>query len=285
MIKRILVALDIDQDSDVATRYASEIARRYDAVVSGLALVHTQRIAAEVGPGGAVGGQYYAQRVRDALTAKTHRAAREILERFESILDADGVANDSRVREGVPYRRIVEEMKTHDLLVIGRTPHFFYPQPGKRTQTLTRVVKEGIIPTLIVPEEHRAVKHVLLAYDGSEAATRTMHRFAQLKPFGSDLEVEVLHVRGWVSDASRRASELMLERTACYLGAHEFARVRKTSLEMDDPPRRVLAYAKEVNTDLIVASAHSVSAISRMTFGSTTHTLLKECEVPFFMYH
>ena len=39
MIKKILVALDADSDTPVATRYAADIARRYAAEVTGLAVV------------------------------------------------------------------------------------------------------------------------------------------------------------------------------------------------------------------------------------------------------
>ena len=39
MLKRILVALDPDQDTPVATRYARELALRHGAHVSGLAVL------------------------------------------------------------------------------------------------------------------------------------------------------------------------------------------------------------------------------------------------------
>lgn len=122
MIKRILVALDPDQDTKVATRYASELAERFDAFVLGLAIVHTQRIAAEVGPGGAIGAQYYAEKVRASLTNETRRAASTPLDSFDEDLTAAHVEHSTQLREGVPYRRIVEERKYHDLFVIGRSP-------------------------------------------------------------------------------------------------------------------------------------------------------------------
>ena len=43
MIKKILVALDLDTDTPVATRYALDIAERYGASLTGLAVVDTHR--------------------------------------------------------------------------------------------------------------------------------------------------------------------------------------------------------------------------------------------------
>lgn len=285
MIKRILVALDVDRDTDIATRYASELARRFEASVSGLAMVHTQRIAAEIGPGGAVGALHYAEKLRASLTAETRKSAHKLIDDFEARLESAGITHDVQVREGVPYRHIVEVMKYHDVLIMGRSPHFFYPQPKKPTHTLARVVKEGIAPTLVVPAKYRPVNHVLIAYDGSDASARTMQRFAQLRPFGEEVEIELLRVCGWVDSEARKRAELQSRLAAEFLRAHGFERVRETVLEMDVPERRILQYAQEVDANMIVAGAHSVSALNRMAFGSTTHNLLKECEVPFFMYH
>jgi nucleotide-binding universal stress UspA family protein len=285
MIKRILVALDPDEDTRVATRYATELAKRFEASVSGLAVVDTKKIAEVVGPGGAIGGLYYADKVRERLETETRSTARDLIERFEADLDFAHVPHVEQIREGVPHRRIIDEMKYQDLLVIGRTGRFFYPRPKKKTPTLAHIVKKAIAPTLVVPDEHREVRSALIAYDGSDASARTMQRFAQLQPFGTEMHVELLHVRPWVGSHFQKESEFLLELASAYLKAHGFAYVTETSLEMDQPERRVLSYAQETTADIIVAGAHSVSAMKRVAFGSTTHALLERCRVPFFLYH
>src|SRR5690554_223096 len=106
MLKRLLVALDPDQDTAMATRYAIDIAKDHEAHVSGLAIVHSGRIAAEVGPGGAVGAMHYAAQVREKLTAETRQSARELVDAFNQQLESVGVPHAEMIREGVPYRRI-----------------------------------------------------------------------------------------------------------------------------------------------------------------------------------
>ncbi len=147
MIKKILVALDPDSDTPVATQYAVEIARRYDAEVTGLAVVDMGSIETST-RGGGIGSMYYGEQLRKKLTASARATAQELIEAFVRAMEGTGVRHGELVQEGVPFRRIVEDMNYHDLLVVGRDPHFFYSHPEKETETLARVVKETIGPTL-----------------------------------------------------------------------------------------------------------------------------------------
>ena len=285
MIKRILVALDPDQDTPVATRYATEVAQRYDAAVSGLAVVDTGQIAWEHGPGGAIGATYYLEQSRKRTVDEAHETGHTLVGGFVAALDEAGVRHGERVEEGAPDQRITEGMKYSDLLVIGRTPRFFYHQPERETDTLTKVVKRGVAPALVVGEAYRAVERVLIAYDGSDPAARTLQRFAQLQPFGRDLSVELVHIHAGETKGASQRSELLLSLAGQFLRAHGFERVTETSMAGGGPAERLLEQADRVGADLIVAGAHSVSAVRRIAFGSTTHALLETCTLPLFLFN
>lgn len=285
MIKRILVALDPDQDTPVATEYAAEIAVRFDAEVAGLAVVDTEKIARQVGPGGAVGATYYVEKTRKNIVGKARKAGEELVSDFGEMLGDAGVRHGKRLEEGVPADRVIEEMKYHDLLVVGRTPHFFYHQPERETDTLSQVVKRGVSPALVVGEEQRNIEHVLVTYDGSDPSARTMQRFAQMQPFGRDFSVHLVHVHDSDSKGDHRQSEQLLGYAAGFLKAHGFERITEASMVGGEPAASILEEAERTKADLIVAGAHSVSAVRRMAFGSTTHTLLKNCTIPLFLFH
>ena len=285
MIKNILVALDPDQDTPVATRYAAEIAERSSAKVIGLAVIDTHRIAAELGPGGAVGATHYIETSRKRMLDEAREKARALVKNFDETLHVAVVAHEEQVQEGAVVEQLLEELKYSDLLIIGRTPHFFYNRPDRATNTLARVVKHSIVPSLVVGEEFAAVDHVLIAYDGSAASARTMHGFAQLQPFGKDLTVEVVHVRTGESSRQREATDLLLQRASRYLEEHGFERIRRSGLEGVNQAAALIEHAGRVEASLIVAGAHSVSAIRRAAFGSTTHELLTTCTVPLFIFH
>lgn len=279
MIKRILVALDTDSDTPVATRYASEIADRHDAEIVGLAVVDTGQIEA-ASRGGGVGSMYYGEKLKENLTEETREKAAELLSEFHAALKGTGIPHVETVEEGVPFRRIIEDMKYHDLLVIGRTPHFFYGHPEEKTKTLAKVVNETTAPTLVVGDVHRPVERVLIAYDGSEAASRTVKYFTHLKPFGADVKIDALHVhRG-----DERESRLILGLLASYLEKHGFV-VGQTSIREDGVAEQISEYARDSGVDIVVAGAHSVSMLRKLAFGSTTQKLLNECPTPLFLYH
>ena len=279
MIKRILVALDPDSDTPVATRYAAEIALRHESSVVGLAVVDTGHIEA-AGRGGGVGSMYYAEKLKANLTDETRQKAGELVQNFRSAMRETGVPFTDVVEEGVPFRRIVEDMKYHDLLVVGREPHFFYGHPDEKTNTLAKVVKETSAPTLVVGKSHQPIGRIMVAYDGSAASARTVQFFAHLQPFGTDVDLDIVNVHSGNEDESRLIVRLM----ASYLETHGFE-VRQTSIRGDDTAKQISEYAAQSGADIVVAGAHAVSKIKRLAFGSATARLLTDCPKPLFLHH
>ncbi len=280
MIKKILVALDADTDTPVATRYASDIARRHSAEVTGLAVVDMGSIEAS-SRGGGIGSMYLMEKVQENLTAEARSIARQLTNAFKEAMEGFGVAFDVQVEEGVPFERIVEDMKYHDLLVVGKVPHFFYSHPEEKTKTLVRVVKKSIGPTLVVPETYRPVRRVLVAYDASSASARAMRRFVHLQPFGTDLTLEILNVH---TKGERAGSQLALQMARSYMDAHGYA-THTSSIQGTDPAKQIGEFALQFEADVVVAGAHSVSKLAKLAFGSTTASLLEKCPAPLFVDH
>ena len=287
MLKRILVVLDFDTDTSAATRYAIEIAQRTGAEVTGLALVDRKGIRSEAA-GGGIGSMYYAEKLQRELSYEARAQARLLLREFAAELDAAGIRHtDDHVGEGVPFERIVEDMKYHDLLIAGHRSHFFYPARDRRTRTMDEVVQKGAAATLVVEDEYRPIRRVLLAYDRGVSAARAMQKFAELSPMDTGhLEVEIVNVReDGDSDEARAESELMLSLAKAYLVAHGFPTVEVTSLGGGAPDDRLLEHAERTHADLIVAGAHSSSGLKEFFFGSTTSSLIDKAEIPLFLYH
>lgn len=286
MIKRILVALDPSSQTEVATRFSIDLATANKARLTGLAVVNTEQISSEVGAGG-IGTIYYAEKLRSYLSKKSRDTASQLVDRFKSAVGASGLKHSEMVEEGVPFERIIEDMKYYDLLVMGRDPHFYYNKPDEKTKTLGSVVKKGIAPVLVVNDEHHEVHRVLLANDGSDACARTMQAFAHLQPFGTNLEIEIANVFNDAGDSSEdeQMSHLQNHLAATYLRSHGYAKVNEVSLAGTDVGQTLCKYAEEKKVDMLVAGAHAVSAIQRLTFGSTTAYLLKNSPSLLFVQH
>jgi nucleotide-binding universal stress UspA family protein len=280
MIKRILVALDPDSDSEVAIQYAIAIAKETGARITGLAVVDTQNIKVS-SRGGGIGSMYYADKLRENLTQETRQEARRLINAFEKAVEGSGVRHLEVVEEGVPFERIVEDMKYHDLLVMGCDPHFFYGHPKMRTDTLAGVFHHTVGPTIVVPKAFRPVHKVLYATNGQNSSSRALRRFIELSPFGSDLEIDVIFVH---EKENRVDAEFHLQLTKDYLADHGFtARVWGTS--GPDKAREILEKAEEVGSDLIVAGSTTDKGITGYHMSKTTDRLTENHKIAVFIEH
>lgn len=283
MIKRILVALDPDADTPAATQTAIDIARRCGATLTGIALVDREAIDEETA-GGGIGSMYFAEKMRERITAEIRVKAQELVTAFGEQVDAAGVAHtDDRVGEDGLVASLVDEMRTHDLLVAGRESHFYYRDPERRTHTMAKVVETGAAATLLVGHDVPDVRRVLIAYDGSTASSRTLQKFAHLSPFGLTLEVEIVHVRDSSPDA-RLASDYLTGAARDYLMAHGYTTVHATGLEGGKPADAILDHAATTNADLIVSGAYAKTGLKRWFLGSSATTLLEKATLPLFLY-
>lgn len=284
MTRRILVVLDPDGDTTVATDTAIQLARRYDAEVTGLAFIDKESIEADT-RGGGIGSMYYAERLRERLTKETRERAYELVRQFGERVEGAGVRHTAdRVDEGGVVRSLLDEMRTHDLLVAGRESHFYYANPTQRTHTLAKVLEQAAAGMLIVGGRVPEVRHVVVAYDGSGPAARTLQKFAHLQPFGTDVTVEVVHVRGG-RDADLVASENLLADARAYLHAHGFEAVTPSSVEGSSPADQIATYADGEHADLVVSGAFAKSGFRKLFFGTAATRLLEEAEAPLFLYH
>jgi len=223
---------------------------------------------------------YYAEKLREDLTEESRSKARDLLKTFESTLEGSDIPHMESVEEGVPFRRIVEDMKYHDLLIVGNNPHFFYSHPKKRTDTLAGVIHHTVGPSLIVPDHYRDVKRILFATDGASAAARAIRRFIHLQPFGQDLELHVLHIH----EKDSADAELYLALSKTYLQAHGFE-PKLTGLVEEDAGREILRQADAVDADLIVSGSQTHKGLRGLRLGETTGHLVENTTIPLFLDH
>lgn len=281
MIKRILVALDPDEDTPVATRYAIALAKKFDASLTGLAVVDTSNIYTDVG-GGEI-DTHYARNLWEELSEESRKVASGLLDKFKKTVEKEGVRYSAVKKEGASYDRIIEGMKYHDLLIVGRDSHFFYNEPERDTRTLAKVVKDGVAPTLVVTNSYREINSVLVAFDGSAAAARSLKSFVHLMPYGTDINMELLYVPPADSSEERQKAKDILTLTRNYLEEHGFNKIAHKILQEGTPSSRILERQQQMQPDLTILGAHSVSAIRRIAFGSTTHDLITRTSVPLFL--
>lgn len=278
MIRNILVALDPDEDTLVAIDYACSIAHNHSASVTGISIVDTRRIEKRAA-GGGIGSMHYAEKLKEQWTLKTREMARKLIADFQDVSAEAHIPSNYLVKEGVPAEKIVDEMRFHDILVIGNVPHFFYAHPDEQTNTLNQIVKTGVGPVIVVPKKEVVSEKVLIAFDGSAASSRSMQRFCQTKPFGEQQELHVIHV---FADGEEAHSEMLLAKATNYIEDWGFT-VYSASLRGDNHYTHIMQYADYIGAGVVVAGAHSVSKMAKMVFGSTTSSLVDNGEKILFI--
>ncbi len=282
MIKRILVALDPDSDTPVATRFAIRLAKRFDASLTGLAVVDVANIESVIGVGG-YGTEIQGRHIWAELADKTRQVAEELLADFKKSVEKADVRHRDIKKQGASADLIIEEMKYHDLLIVGRDSRFFYNEPERDTQTLAKVVKGSVGPTLVVTDEYRDVEKVMVAFDGSGPAAKSLKDFVHLLPYGKDIEIELAYIPADHSEQEKVMGDTVLGQAYRYLKEHNFHYINKVILEKGNPGELILARQIINKPDLVIMGAHSVSALRRATFGSTTDYMIKNSEGALFL--
>ena len=286
MIKRILLALDRDPDTPLAMRYAIKLAKKHKASLTGLAIVDTKNIQEFVGDGG-ISTIYYTNELRKEMSEESREQAGVLLDRFDKMVREANVKHATKMVEGVPYQRIIEDMKYHDLLIIGRESHFFYNRPEQETNTLADIVKNSTAPTLVVTESYyEPINKVIIAHDGSTASARSIQWFIHLEPYGKDVEIHLVNICDDTKDAEKEKANLKLRLVKDYLRAHNYENIHLQVVNRNKSNAdSIIDYLREEGGHVVVLGAHAVSAIRRLTFGSTTHDMVQGSPVPLFLSH
>ena len=269
MIKRILLATDGSKPALAAEKLASWLAYEAEASLEVLYVRDIRLIRMpELMDWGAISipMPVYHEEIEKVLTAR----AEAVLERVRRETESAGVKVEPVIRTGVPYQVIDEEARTADLVVIGRAGEASGHEATGLGSTTERVVRTSPTPVVVAALEPNRPQRVLLAYDGSDPATRAMHIAAELAA-DFDLPATVLTVH----DDALKAEELAAE-AASYLEDHGVTVEVETA--GGEPDERILQ-AQSPN-DLLAMGAFGKGLIRNLLLGSTAEVVLRRAVGP-----
>jgi nucleotide-binding universal stress UspA family protein len=278
MLKRLLIGLNGSPYSRAATDVTLALARHHGASVTGLGVVDVPHLTGpEAVPLGA--GAYKAERDATLVKAANARISGLLVE-FERRCAALGIQSSSLKLCGDPEKLLAREAQGADLLVMGKKS--IPEDPGNEaTQVLRQTLRHATRPVLCVCEEVNNVPHtahVLVAYDGSPQAAKTLHIFHSLG-LTSGREVHLLMVTRNSED------QRTLGLAAGFLKLHGES-VHSHIMPSGLPASSViLSEAKRLHAGLIVMGAYGQPLIKETVFGSVTARVLKKSNLPLFLYH
>lgn len=284
MIKSILVPFDGSEYAKAALVYAIQLSQLDQARVDGLFVIDTHAllqpptaaiaVEAFIIDSGNMGLSFNLELQKELV-----ESGESILRTFEDICDMAEVQKKSTTLEiGLVGTVICEKGKTVDLIVMGKRGLF--EETGASEEPLgsvvTEVIKTTIRPVMVVPNEYKEIKRLLLAYDGSEAAGRALQLSAYLEATGKlDLKVLV------VADSEDEGRKIGQE-AKNYLLNYELQ--PEVILERGNPTDEILLVVEKEDLDLIVMGAFGKNKIRELLLGSTTQGVVRQANRPVLLH-
>ena len=280
MIKRILVPLDPSPYSKSAVHLACQIAKVYQAEITGLVILDIPGIEESIGPV-PIGGIHLADKLEKQKTQEAKERIETLLDDFKKTCQANGIVSREAERQGSPSKKILEESNYYDLVFIGLKTYFNFETSEDSGRSLDVLLKESITPIYGVPatlpfleKPERKIK-ILMAFDGSPLAARAMQRFAQLV-IPELYEITLVNV-----SEEKEHGLSYLSKAEEYLGAHAIKNVNKQWHKGD--VQDIISKNYYNAMDGFVIGAHSREGLFDFLVGSLTKYLVKQAEKPVFI--
>jgi len=274
MLKTILLVLDGQCDEHASLALAMNWAKSFDAMLVALGIVDEAGIVPlEPVPLGAT----TAKQSRDAVQLERHRARIETrLSDIATRCAAVQVAFKPLESEGWTCELIQLEAQRFDLIIMARR------KDGTSLAAdapLVRLLRATPRPVVAVPDQAVVGESVVVAYDGSLQAARSLQAFAAtgLARLGQ------IHVISVHEDPNEAA--LCGDRAVDFLSHHQIPARLHSIAQTGAPAEHLLDMAKRVGAGLVVMGAYGKSQVRDFFLGSVTRSMLDKSGVPLFLYH
>jgi nucleotide-binding universal stress UspA family protein len=252
-------------------------AQRSGAMFVGLGIIDAPTISKpEPVPLG--GSAYKVHRDASLLTDARHKVEQFLEHCARRCTEAD-VACQIFQDIGLPAEHILLEAQRYDLIMLGQHTFFHFETQQQPDETLQVVLKQSPRPVVAVPAALPAGQVVVVAYDGSLHAARTLQMLQVLGLEGSH-EVHVVCV-----DPDQAHADRCVERAVAFLHSHHIVAQPYARATEAAPADVLLEHVRQVQASLLVMGAYGRSTLREFFGGSVTRTMLRTSPVPLFLYH
>lgn len=277
-MKSLLVALDDTPCGRAAAVQSLVLAGRSGATVTGASVLDIAALTRpEMVP---IGAFRYKLRADVARVGRARERAGRAQDWFLAECRTRGIAGKALPLEGDPAEQLRAAAAAHDAIVIGRDADLQDAGESGLEHTVEHLLHANPRPLIVVPERaNQALKRVLVAYDGSVPASRTLQLFTLLG-LGRDCTIDIV-----AAGSDGKAAELAAHQAEAYLGLYGLAATVRPIASSDHPSEIVEAQAKSLQSDLIVMGAYGHRGWRETLLGSFTTRMLNRCPTALFIHH
>ncbi|MBX7140521.1 MAG: universal stress protein [Chitinophagales bacterium] len=277
-MKKILIAFDGLSYTKDSAAFAIRTAVASDSLLVGVflydlryaRLLHTYRWDVPL--------QHYYYDV-SKIERADEKVVHESIKAFRKQCDEAGVHYKVHLDRGVPLLELLNESAFADLIIIDTKTSLFDLSDHKMSTFLKDLLVEARCPILIVPPRSTDIRHVFVAYDGSESSVLALKMFSYLFPEWNELSTTVLFANRTASNHLPRNSEVK------DLAARHFRKVQYKVLNGEVDKVLIDFLKKHKEKSVVVMGSYGRSALSRMFHSSLSNKVIEEVKVPVFITH
>ncbi len=267
--KSIMVYVDFDEQSETRIGVAADLAKRFDAVLIGIAGWPLRK------SGSLAHSDTEYPSTEQNLQAKITEDLERLGEMFRRCAGSAPRSIEWRSSPHFPNEVVAAQARAADLVIIGRDPlrddNFHTFDPGAIILACGR-------PVLVLPSgiSRLNASRVLIAWKDTREARRAISDALPLLKQADDVIIAAVG-----SQETELSVREQVDDVANYLQRHGVKIGAKVATSARDADAHVLLkLGDEHKADLIVAGAYGRSRLSEWIFGGVTRTLLTASKVP-----
>jgi len=199
-----------------------------------------------------------------------------VLQAATEHIEKKGIFPSSTQRHGDLIEAVIDLEQSVRVLVLGLRGQVHNDQENQIGAKLEAVIRSLHRPILIVNGSFKAPEHIMVAYDGSEAADKAVDMVAT-SPLYKGLTCHLVCVNN-----NEETAVKLLEKAKAKLLSAENIEVIATKLK-GKADLELCAYQESNNIDLTVMGAFSHTRLHDMLLGSFTHKMLVNTKKPLLL--
>lgn len=270
MIKDILA---IVEDGDAGASFLKTVgsfAKEQGAFLEVAALTPSPMVSPAIAPFGSL---YVPEMVMIGSDAANVEAVRRHLADTGCEHEVIGLHDDMAWLAGDVRR----SRQVADLIVVGTSDS--WPTPWLRTRVLETVIRSAGTPIVILPTGHAmpAIRSAVLGWKPSPEANRAVHDLVRIAAPGASIDVVTTGDRLKDCEKERDTHDEVKR----HLARHGFAAKGHWIVNEEQPESDTLmAYAQDIQADILVIGGFAHSRIRQIVLGSVTHDLVRRSDLP-----
>jgi nucleotide-binding universal stress UspA family protein len=277
MVKSILLAVDGSAFTDPVLQYGMFLSKKFDAQLRVLSVIDIRIFEWAV----AIGVEGFAPIIptsgyQEESQKLLEEKAKEVLNKTEKILQKNNLQFILEKESGNPVDIICDKARLVDLVIMGARGEFAKWSDKMLGATLEATTRLSIKPIFISPKEYSEIKKILVAYDGSENASKALNLAAF---FASEIKLPLIVLN--VNDSDEEGKRY-LEEAREYLEPYDIQQIDEKVID-GEPSDMIVQVAKDGGANLIVMGSYGHSRIREAILGSVTVQTMRKSAFPVLM--